>query len=150
MREKGTNGTKDGRNQRGPDPKASGPFRNGAPPIQCYKCWGWGSQGFSMSFPFKLPKGGGFQNRNQHPISPQSTCEQRAEQPKPRNNPKAKSTVRTIHDRYHNPDPIVRLIGKRNESKVIVDGIEYPGLLDSGAQMSIHNHWSSQKNGTQN
>ena len=38
--------------------------------------------------------------------------------------------------RYHNPDPIVRLIGKGNESKIIVDGIEYPGLLDSGAQMS--------------
>ena len=56
--------------------------------------------------------------------------------PKPRNNPKAKSAIRTIHDRYHNPDPIVRLIGKRNESKIIVDGIEYPALLDSGAQMS--------------
>ena len=39
---KGANGNKDGRNQRGPDPNASGPFRNGAPPIQCYKCWGWG------------------------------------------------------------------------------------------------------------
>ena len=35
-----------------------------------------------------------------------------------------------------NPDPIVRLIGKRNESKIIVDGKEYPGLLDAGAQMS--------------
>ena len=39
---KGANGNKDGRNQRGPDPNASGPFRNGAPLIQCYKCWGWG------------------------------------------------------------------------------------------------------------
>ena len=97
---------------------------------------GMGSESFSMSFPFKLPKGKGFQNRNQHPISPQSTCEQRAGQPKPRNNLKAKSTVRTIHDRYHNSDPIARLIAKRNESKVMVDGIDYPGLLDSGAQMS--------------
>ena len=35
------------------------------------------------------------------PSPPQSTCEQRAEQPKPRNKPKAKPTVRTIHDRYH-------------------------------------------------
>ena len=80
--------------------------------------------------------GVGFQNRNQYPISTQSTFEQRAEEPKPRNNPKAKPTVRTIHDRYHNPEPIVRLIGKRNESKIIVDGKEYPGFLDAGAQMS--------------
>ena len=28
------------------------------------------------------------------------------------------------------------MIGKRNESKVIVYGKEYPGLLDAGAQMS--------------
>ena len=28
------------------------------------------------------------------------------------------------------------MIGKRNESKTIVDGKEYPGLLDAGAQMS--------------
>ena len=111
---------------------------------------GMGTQSFSMSFPFKLPKGGGFQNRSQHPISPQSTCEQRAEQPKPRNNPKAKSTVRTIHDRYHNPDPMVRLIGKRNESKIKVDGIEYPGLLDSEAQMSTITFSQARKNGTQN
>ena len=76
-----------------------------------------GTQSFAMSFTFKLPKGGGFQNRSQHPISPspEFTCEQRAKQPKPRNNPKAKSAVRTIHDRYHNPDP---------------------SLLDSGAQIT--------------
>ena len=28
------------------------------------------------------------------------------------------------------------MIGKRNESKIIVDEKEYPGLLDAGAQMS--------------
>ena len=28
------------------------------------------------------------------------------------------------------------MIGKRNESPVILDGVKYPGLLDSGAQMS--------------
>ena len=33
------NGDKDGRNLRGPDPNASGPFRNGDPPIQCDNCW---------------------------------------------------------------------------------------------------------------
>ena len=34
------------------------------------------------------------------------------------------------------PDPIARLIGKHNESIVVVDDVRYPGLLDSGAQMS--------------
>ena len=49
---KGANENKDGRNQKGPDLNASGPFRNGAPPIQCYKCWGWGQK--SSVCPFHL------------------------------------------------------------------------------------------------
>ena len=88
-----------------------------------------------MSISFKLQKGEGPKTGTNIP-SPPNTCEHRAEQPKPRNNPKTKPTVRTIYDRYHNLDPIVRLIGKRNESKIIVDGKEYPGLLDAGAKMS--------------
>ena len=52
-----------------------------------------------------------------------------------RTKPKNKPELKTIHDCYHNPDPIARLIGKRNESLVIVEGEEYLGLLDSGAQM---------------
>ena len=39
-------------------------------------------------------------------------------------------------DRYHNPDPLIRLIGPVNESTVILEGKEYPTLLDSGAQPS--------------
>ena len=39
-------------------------------------------------------------------------------------------------DRYHNPDPLIRLIGPVNESTVILEGKEYPALLDSGAQPS--------------
>ena len=37
---KGSN--KGGKNLKGPDTNASGPFRNGAPPFQCYNCGGWG------------------------------------------------------------------------------------------------------------
>ena len=48
---------------------------------------------------------------------------------------KNKPELKSLHDQYHNPDPIARLIGKRNESPVIVDGVKYPGLLDPGAQM---------------
>ena len=39
-------------------------------------------------------------------------------------------------DLYHNPDPLGRLVGEANESKVIVEGQETRTLLDSGSQLS--------------
>ena len=39
-------------------------------------------------------------------------------------------------DVYHNPDLLGRLVGKTNESKVIVEGQETKALLDSGSQLS--------------
>ena len=38
-------------------------------------------------------------------------------------------------DLYHNLDPLGRLVGEANESKVIVEGQETRALLDSGSQM---------------
>ena len=38
-------------------------------------------------------------------------------------------------DLYHNPDPLGRLLGAANESKVIVEGQETRALLDSGSQL---------------
>ena len=38
-------------------------------------------------------------------------------------------------DLYHNPDPLGRLVGEANESKVIVEGQEMRALLDSGSQL---------------
>ena len=37
---------------------------------------------------------------------------------------------------YHNPDPLVRLIGKANEASALVDGIPITCLVDTGACMS--------------
>ena len=37
---------------------------------------------------------------------------------------------------YHNPDPLVRLIGDTNESNIKVDGVSCKGLVDSVAQIS--------------
>ena len=37
---------------------------------------------------------------------------------------------------YHNPDPLVRLIGPANEGKVKVEGVETTALIDTGACMS--------------
>ena len=39
-------------------------------------------------------------------------------------------------DLYHNLDPLGRLVGEANESKVIVEGQETRTLLDSGSQLS--------------
>ena len=38
---------------------------------------------------------------------------------------------------YHNPDPLCRLIGPRNEVEVIVNDEQVTALVDSGAQISI-------------
>ena len=37
---------------------------------------------------------------------------------------------------YHNPDPLVRLIGKANESSAVVEGVPITCLIDSGLCMS--------------
>ena len=37
---------------------------------------------------------------------------------------------------YHNPDPLVRLIGPANEGKVEIEGVETTALIDTGAGMS--------------
>ena len=37
---------------------------------------------------------------------------------------------------YHNPDPLVRLIGKANESSAVVEGVPITCLIDSGSCMS--------------
>ena len=44
--EKYKGNSKGGRNLKGPDINALGPFRNGAPPFQCYNCSGWGHRAF--------------------------------------------------------------------------------------------------------
>ena len=39
--------------------------------------------------------------------------------------------------KYHNPDPLCRLIGPRNEVEVIVNNEQVTALIDSGAQISV-------------
>ena len=39
-------------------------------------------------------------------------------------------------EQYYNPDPLARLIGKSNESTIIIDGKQYTALIDSGAQVT--------------
>ena len=41
-----------------------------------------------------------------------------------------------MEDLYHNPDPLVRLIGEPNEAPFIIENVQVKGLVDSGAQIS--------------
>ena len=44
--------------------------------------------------------------------------------------------ISQVAEKYRNPDPLVRLIGLANEAIIIVEGQEFPALIDSGAQLS--------------
>ena len=44
--------------------------------------------------------------------------------------------ISQVAEKYHNPDPLLRLIGLANEATVIVEGQKLPALIDSGAQLS--------------
>ena len=40
------------------------------------------------------------------------------------------------NDLYHNPDPLFRLVGKDNETNILVEGQEVRALIGSGSQLS--------------
>ena len=42
-----------------------------------------------------------------------------------------------VVQKYHNPDPLLRLIGLANEATIIVEGQQFLALIDSGAQLSM-------------
>ena len=46
------------------------------------------------------------------------------------------SNISKVLLKYHNPDPIARLIGPANETKVQIEGKPFLALIDSGAQLS--------------
>ena len=47
-----------------------------------------------------------------------------------------RATSHKTKDQYYNPDPLARLIGKSNESTIIIDGKQCTTLIDSGAQVT--------------
>ena len=44
--------------------------------------------------------------------------------------------ISQVVQRYHNPDPLLRLICPANEASIIVEGQRFLALIDSGAQLS--------------
>ena len=79
---------KDGRNQRGPDLNASGPFRNGAPPIQCYKCWGWGHKSSVCPFHLNYQRGRVSKTGTNIPSPPNPHVNKGQSSPNPETTPK--------------------------------------------------------------
>ena len=57
-----------------------------------------------------------------------------------RDRPRKRSTVNqdvtALKELYHNPDPLVRLIGEANETDIIIENEKVKGLIDSRAQVS--------------
>ena len=45
--------------------------------------------------------------------------------------------ISQVVQRYHNPDPLLRLIGPANEATIIVEGQRFLALIDSGTQLSM-------------
>ena len=44
--------------------------------------------------------------------------------------------ISQVAKKYHNPDPLLRLIGPANEATISIEGQEFKALIDSGAQLS--------------
>ena len=52
--------------------------------------------------------------------------------------------ISQVVQRYHNPDPLLRLVGPVNEATVIVEGQRFLALIDSGTQLSTMSESSVQ------
>ena len=116
---------------KGPGMGPNGPFEPGQRPIQCYKCKGWGH-------PWQLcPSQLNFMRGECETESSPTARECSNANPTDSCSTEPIITKASqLAQRYHNPDPLLRLIGPSNEATVIVDGHEYPTLIDSGAQLT--------------
>ena len=45
--------------------------------------------------------------------------------------------ISQVVKKYHNPDPLLRLISPANEATIIVEGQRFQALIGSGAQLSM-------------
>ena len=44
--------------------------------------------------------------------------------------------ISRVVQKYHNPDPLLRLIGLANEATIMIEGQQFLALVDNGAQLS--------------
>ena len=68
--------------------------------------------------------------------NPSQTMDQTPEGPPP---PEPVSSIdmkiSQVAEKYHNPDPLLRLTGPANEATISIEGQEFKALIDSGAQL---------------
>ena len=91
-----------------------------------------GSSQETLSIPVKLHQGGSDTGASL-PGRGQATKESSSKKPV--------SSVTDMHisregQRYHNPNPLLRLIGPANEATIIIEGQQFLALVDSEAQLS--------------
>ena len=116
----------------GPEANASGPFPPGQRPLQCNKYKGWGHVKRVCPSHLNYMRGRNARKWNTPPLKPEPAETQDSNH---KRDPIIAKVVK-MADRYHNPDPLIQLIGPVNESTVILEGKEYPALLNSGVQPS--------------
>ena len=122
-------------NLRGPEPSAAGPFweADGSRPIQCFRFQGWGHPKRLCPSRLNYTRGGGNGMGQSLPDHGPDTRKSPFSEP-------ISSTIdmkiSQMAEKYHNPDPLLRLIGPANEATIIVEGQEFKALIDSGAQLS--------------
>ena len=121
---------------KGPETTVAGLFweADGSRPIQCFKCRGWGHPKRLCPSRLNYTGGGGSGMGTSLPINGKETRRSSSQQP-------VSSTidmkVSQVVNRYHNPDPLLRLKGPANKATIIVEGQKFPALIDSGAQLSM-------------
>ena len=120
---------------RGLEPSAASPFweADGSRPIQCFRCRGWAHPKKLCPSRLNYTRGGGNGTGQYLPDHGPDTRKSPSSEP-------VSSTIdmkiSQMAKKYHNPDPLLRLIGPANEATIIVEGQEFKALIDSGAQLS--------------
>ena len=84
-----------------------------------------------MPITFKLHLGG---NGTGQSLPDHGSDTRRSPSPEPASSIDMK--ISQVAEKYHNPDPLLRLIGPANEATISIEGQEFKVLIDSGAQLS--------------
>ena len=83
-----------------------------------------------MPITFKLHSGGNGMGQSLPDHGPDT---RRSPSPEPTSSIDMK--ISQVAEKYHNPDPLLRLIGPANEATISIEGQEFKALMDSGAQL---------------
>ena len=136
---------KDGRDLKGPESSVAGPFCGRDRPFQYFKGHGWGHMARECPSPENYQWG---EVKTQEPPPPmnrwmeQQGNSERTMTTQPQYQIQTQNPIDTWaanvgnKSKYYNPDPLVRLIGRANESSVIINGEEQTAIIDSGAQVT--------------